>query len=115
MKRSVWMAVVCSTAFLQDLTREGSSKWIVIAASKSEVVPLIDVTRDLRSSWPAATIVASSDCTSLRSGLYLAVVEIAPTCSEADAAVKKLRSGIPDAYVRECSPKPNPGFRHSSD
>jgi hypothetical protein len=86
---------------------QSSNKWLVIAASESQLVPVIDRTRDLQKSWPEATVVASNDCVGLRPGLYLAVAMIAASRSEAEAAVSKLRAEVPDGYVRECSPKAN--------
>ena len=86
---------------------QNETKWLVIASSQREVVPALAATRKLQTAWPNATVVASGDCDSLRLGLYLAVAQIVPNRAEADAALVKLKSDVPDAYLRECHPKVN--------
>lgn len=84
---------------------ENEAKWLVIAATKQEVTPSLEATRKLQARWPHVTVVASAECDGLRAGLYLAVTEIAVDRSAADAALQKLKSDVPDAYVRECRTK----------
>jgi hypothetical protein len=84
---------------------QNQAKWLVIAASQREVVPALEASRKLQARWPHATVVASTDCEGLRPGLHLAVAEMATNRAGADAALQKLKSEVPDAYVRECRPK----------
>ena len=107
MKRAWLLAVACIATMAHDGYGQDSAKWLVIAASKPNVVPVLDATRRMQASWPHAAVVASSDCQALRPGLYLAVAEVAADRATASAALQKLKSDVPDAYLKECHPKPN--------
>jgi hypothetical protein len=107
-RRVLHLLLVTSAAALSFCgVGQNETKWLVIASSQREVVPALEATRKLQTSWPNATVFASGDCDALRPGLYLAVAEIAPNRVAADAALQKLKSDVPDAYVRECRPKLN--------
>jgi len=84
---------------------QNQAKWLVIAASEREVVPALEATRKLQARWPHVTVIASTDCEGLRPGLHLAVAEIATDRAIADVVLQKLKSEVPDAYVKECRPK----------
>jgi hypothetical protein len=82
------------------------TKWLVIAASKKQIPPSITALKDLRQSWPDATIIASNDCSNLSPGLYLTVASVQPDRAAAQSAVARLRSQVPDAYIRACTVRP---------
>jgi hypothetical protein len=86
---------------------QGPAPWLVVAASSAAVQPALKAKARLAAAWPEATVVASADCLNLRAGLYLTVAKTALTRSDAQAALLKLTSAVPDAYVRECSAKPD--------
>jgi hypothetical protein len=105
--RRVQLLLLVAGASTLSLCSICPSKWLVIAASQRNVVPALEAIRKMQTEWPHAAVVASNDCDGLRPGLYLAVAEVAADRAAADAALQKLKSKIPDAYVKECRPKLN--------
>ncbi len=96
---------VLSSLFLL-LAVDNRPVWLVIAGSHASVRPAIQAKQKLQLSWPEAAIVASEDCDGLRRGLYLAVAAKLWERGAAQEALSKVKSSVPDAYLRECRPKP---------
>jgi len=99
-----WPALACLFALTSCGSAE-SPKWLVVAATRDSLEPAIEAVKPLQKNWANATVVLSADCPNLKAGLYLAVVEIAADRSAADASAGRLKSSVPDAYVRACEPK----------
>ena len=85
---------------------QNASRWFVIGGSNSDIPGALQVQHKVLPTRPEATIVASEDCEGLRPGLFLTVVAAADRAS-ALASLQRLRTQVPDAYVRECRPKPD--------
>ncbi len=94
------------SSLLLLLAADDRPVWLVIAGSHTSVKPATETKQKLQSSWPEAAIVASDDCDGLRRGLFLAVAAKLPRREEAQEVLSKVKVAVPDAYVRECRPKP---------
>lgn len=91
---------------MQAAAEGGATRWLAVAGSADNLPSVLKIAQDVRTSWPRVQIVASSDCSNLRSRLYLVVVEMSDDRDSATSTVRKLKSKIPDAYPRECRVKP---------
>ena len=60
----------------------------------------------LRASLGNVTIVATSDCTNLKPGLFLPVAGIFNDSDEVQREVAEARKVVHDAYARACDPEP---------
>ena len=86
---------------------EDQRRWFVVATSCHSLAPVLQVSEKLRARWRDASVVASSDCTNLPAGLFLAVAVAAPTRQAARDALLWLRLRASEAYVQECRPRPH--------
>ncbi len=77
-----------------------------MAASNASVSSIAKAAETLRVAWPSVTVVASSDCSNLRPGLFLEAVPAGDE-RERPAVLAKLRAQVKDAYLRECRAKPH--------
>lgn len=81
-------------------------KWLVIAASSPQITPALDTIRTLTASWPKAAVIAGKDCSNLSPDLYLAVVSLQTDRAAAQSEATRLKTQIPDAYIRACTVRP---------
>lgn len=93
-------------ALLLSVEGGGNSRWLAIGGSDRTVLAALRTQAALRAEWPRLTIVASDDCEGLTAGLFLTVVEEAADRPTAAAAVKRLTTPVPGAYLNQCRPKP---------
>jgi hypothetical protein len=83
-----------------------SVKWLVVAASSHQIAPVLAPADTLKTSWPNVEVIASQDCSNLVPDLYLAVVSTQTDRAKAQSDSARLKSEIPDAYVRACTVRP---------
>jgi hypothetical protein len=97
---------VCIT-LVSRISADGPAvHWLVIAGTSKDPQSVITVEKRLQASWPAASIVASQDCSNLSPGLYLAVMSTTSDRSAALEEVGRLKQDVPDAYLKACIAKP---------
>lgn len=98
-----YVAVVAVCTLLIALPAVGRElTWLVITASGQAIVPLLQKKAELAKKWPNATLIRSSDCKNLRSGLYMLAVAKGADAKEAEGHLRKVRQAVPDAYIRKC-------------
>jgi hypothetical protein len=83
-----------------------SGKWLVIAASSRQVAPALTSAKTLKASWPDAAVIASQDCSNLAPDLYLTVVSTQTDRAAAQSEAARLKTQVPDAYIRACTLRP---------
>jgi len=86
---------------------EAGSRWLVIAGSYPTVQPALKSKQSLRTFFPEAEVVASSDCSNVKPDLYLTVVTITKDTDSAKKVLAKVKERNTDSYLRECHPKPD--------
>ena len=92
-------------ALLLSFEGGGNPRWLAIGGSDRTVSVALRAQAALRAEWPRVTIVASDDCEGMIAGLFLTVVEGTEDRPVAAAAVKRLTSAVPAAYLKQCRPK----------
>lgn len=86
--------------------RRPANRWLVIAGSANTLTAALNLQQALQPAWPAAQIIASSDCDNLRGGLYIVAAAVLPDQEAAVASARKLQARVAGAYPRTCTVKP---------